>query len=345
MNDSEKIDSRPILITCQPDDQYFIWQNHLYVESCLQQGFEEDQIHILLYKPKGRESNLNWEKLKTCHPKLNIFTYEDDGVQAFLPIYIPILRPHLLWQHFKKFPELEQKTIIYTDCDILWLKGLDIEKFYKDDVCYISNAESYLNHSYFESKKKDILEEKKEEASTRDFLKEICDIVGIPKQLVIDNNDNTGGVQYVLKNINSSFWKKVEVDTLNIRTHLLGINKQFYKDENSGIQSWCADLWAVLFNLWYFDKQVKVVKELEFAWSTDSINKLNTTSILHNAGIVGVKQGTWPAFYKGKYHNGGDPTNDVHLNTVVNDDETKKYCNWYYANKLVELKIKYNLNY
>jgi hypothetical protein len=337
--------NKPILITCQPIDQYFIWQNHLYVESCLEQGFEEEQIHILLYKPKGREHNPNWEKLKDVYPKLNIFVYEDDGVQAFLPVYIPILRPHLLWQHFKKFPELEQKTIIYTDCDILWLKGLDIEKLYDDDVCYISDAKSYMNHSYFESKKRDILEEKKEESLSRDFLKEICDIVGIDKQVVIDNNDNTGGVQYILKGVNATFWKKVEVDVLNIRTHLLGINKQFYKDENSGIQSWCADLWALLFNLWYSEKQVRVVPELNFAWSTDPIQKLDTYPILHNAGIVSVTQGTWPAFYKGKYHAGGDPTNDSHLNTVLNHEETQKYCNWYYANKLKELKLKYNLNY
>lgn len=337
--------SKPILITCQPDDQYFIWQNHLYVESCLNQGFEEEQIHILLYKPKGRDYNENWEKLNNIYPKLNIFVYEDNGVQPFLPIYIPILRPHLMWQHFKRFPELEQKTIIYTDCDILWLEGLDIEKFFIDDTCYISNAKSYMNNSYFESKYKDILEDKKEEASTRDFLKEICDIVGIPKEIAIENNNNTGGVQYILKNVSSAFWKKVEVDTLNIRTHLLGINRQFYKNENAGIQSWCADLWAVLFNLWYHDKNVKVVAEMDFAWSTDPIIKLDTCAILHNAGVVSVNHNGWKAFYKGKYHSGGDPTKDVHLDEVLNDSTTQKHCNWYYANELKKLSIKYKLNY
>jgi hypothetical protein len=337
--------SKPILITCQPDDQYFIWQNHLYVESCLEQGFEEEQIHILLYKPKGREYNTNWEKLKTCHPKLNIFIYEDDGVQAFLPIYIPILRPHLLWQHFKRFPELEQKTIIYTDCDILWLKGLDIEKLYDDDVCYISDAKSYMNNTYFESKKRDLLEEKKEESLSRDFLKEICDIVGIDKQIVINNNDNTGGVQYILKGVDAAFWKKVELDVINIRTHLLGVNKMFYKDENSGIQSWCADLWAVLFNLWFKEKEVKVVEELNFIWATDSIDRLEKTFIFHNAGIVSPHNGKYNCFYKGKYHGGLDPTTDPHLDNVLNDEESKKYCTWFYANKLKELKIKYQLNY
>lgn len=337
--------SEPILITCQPDDQYFIWQNHLYVESCLEQGFLEEQIHILLYKPKNREFNKNWEKLQNCYPLLNIFMYEDDGVQSFLPIYIPLLRPHLLWQHFKKFPELESKTIIYTDSDILWLKSIDIKKFYNDDVCYISNAESYMNNSYFESKKKDILEDKKEEASTRDFLNEICEIVGISKQIVIDNNNNCGGVQYILKNVSSSFWKKVELDAMNIRIHLLAVNKQFYKNENSGIQSWCADLWAVLFNLWYFEKEVKVVNELNFVWATDSIDRIDTAGIFHNAGITGPFHAGHPCLYKGKYHNGSDPTKDPHLDLILENETSKKYCTWFYAKKLKELKLKYNLNY
>ena len=48
-------------------------------------------------------------------------------------------------------------------------------------------------------------------------------------------NSDVDGVEevhkYLLKNVSAAFWKKVELDTLNIRTHLLGVNKQFYKDE------------------------------------------------------------------------------------------------------------------
>jgi len=336
---------KPILITCQPDDQYFIWQNHLYIESCLKQGFEEEQIHILLYKPKNRAYNQNWEKLKETHPKLNIFLYEDDGVQQYLGIYIPILRPHILWQHFKKHPELQERTIIYTDCDILWLDTLNINHLLGDDVNYVSDAKSYLNHSYFESKYKDVLPDKMEQAKSVDFLKGVCDIIGIDKQIVIDNNDNTGGVQYILKNTDAAFWKKVEQDVLKIRMYLQKMNKEFFKDENSGIQSWCADLWAVQFNLWFFNKESKVVKELDFAWATDPISRLETYSILHNAGIVSEAGNGYPAFYKGKYHQGGNPFEDAHLQTVLNNEESKKHCTHFYVTQLLALKEKYNLNY
>jgi hypothetical protein len=333
---------KPILITCQPDDQYFIWQNHLYIESCIEAGFEEENIHILLYKPSGRIHNENWKKLKEFYPKLNIFLYEDRGVQKHLGIYIPILRPHILWQHFEAFPELKDRTIVYTDCDILWTKNPQLEKYYKDEVSYVSDATSYLNNSYFESKIKDVLPEKLEQYKQRDVVKELCTITGIDKQTVLDNNSNTGGVQYILKNVDAEFWKKVERDVLLIRTHLLTFNKEFFKDENSGIQSWCADLWAVQYNLWRIG-ECKVLSELSFAWATDPIQRIETHNILHNAGITGTEMNGYPCFYKGKYHQGADPTKDSHLNDVLNNETSKKFCTWYYANKLNQLKEKYKL--
>ena len=46
----------------------------------------------------------------------------------------------------------------------------------------------------------------------------------------------------------------------------------------------------------------------------------------HNAGIVGDFANGYPAFYKGKYHTGSDPFKDPHLQTVLNSEESKKYC-------------------
>ena len=337
--------SKPILITCQPSDSYFVWQNHLYIESCIEQGFKEEQIHILLYNQKGRVYNTNWDKLKKCYPKLRIFVYEDKGVQQYLGIYIPILRPHILWQHFEAFPELQDTTIIYTDCDILWTDKLNIKDLLLDNINYVSDAKSYLNYSYFESKYKDVLPGKLEEAKSIDFLKGVCEIVGIDKQVVIDNDNNTGGVQYILKDVNAEFWKKVESDVLKIRVYLQQMNKEYFKSEDAGIQSWCADLWAVQFNLWFFKKESKVTKELDFAWSPDPISKLNTHPILHNAGIGSIEQNGAPCFYKGKYHQGLDPTKDPYIDVILNNEKSKQFCTWYYTSKLKELKNKYNLNY
>ena len=134
-------------------------------------------------------------------------------------------------------------------------------------------------------------------------------------------------------------------DCVIIRTYLQNVNREYFKDENSGYQSWCADMWAVLWNIWLRDQETKVVPEMAFAWATDPISKLDTHTIFHNAGIVSETGNGYPAFYKGKYHMGTDPTKDPNLDMIINHEESKKYCTSFYATKLKEIKDKYKLDY
>ena len=84
--------------------------------------------------------------------------------------------------------------------------------------------------------------------------------------------------------------------------------------------------------------------ELNFAWSTDPITRLQTYKILHNAGITSPVMNKVPSFFKGLYHNGGNPFNKgEHLYQVLESEESQKLCTGYYANKLNELNNKYNL--
>jgi len=335
---------KPIICVANPDDKFFIWQCHLYVENCINVGFDEERIHILLYTPPGRKENTSWERLKDFYPKLNIYRYYDKGVGQYLGLYIPILRPHVLWQHFEANPWLKDELIIYTDCDILWTRKEPIEKYYDDNCCYVSDAKSYLNVDYFNSKIKDVLPEKIEEYKKRDVVQELCDIVGIDKQVAIDNNHNTGGVQYILKNIDADFWKKIERDVISIRKHLMAMNKELFASESKGYQSWCADLWALQYNLW--DKGCcKTIPELSFLWVHDNRDRLETTNIYHNAGAVNTGTEDFPIFYKGKYHTGTNPFIDPHLDKVLNSPKSQKHCTWYYANEMDKLRKKYDINY
>ncbi len=102
-------------------------------------------------------------------------------------------------------------------------------------------------------------------------------------------------------------------------------------------------MWAVLWGLWYRNNEVKIVPEMDFAWTLDPISKLDSVSIYHNAGLTSEKHGEIPVFYKGRYHTGNSPFNDPHLEVVYNNEESKKLCNWYYVSKLIEIKQHYNL--
>lgn len=332
-------------VCVQPDDTYFTWQVHLWLESLKEIGHSDKAI-VLIYIAPGREKNTKWQQIIDLYPEAEFHFYKDEGdLKSYLPIYIPILRPWTLWKHFKEYPELSNKAIFYCDADVLFTKDFNVDKFIEDDVCYLSNTNSYINATYFESKEKDVLPNKLEEYKTRDILAEVMSLVGVDKQIAIDNNEHSGGAQYFLKDVDSTFWNKVMNDCMMIRVYLQKINKEFFESESKGYQSWCADMWAVLWNLWFRGQETKVIEEMNFSWATDPIERLEQNTLFHNAGIVSPHNGTYNCFYKGKYHNGGDPTKDPHLDAVLNDETSQKYCTWFYANKLKELKNKYNLNY
>jgi len=332
-------------VTVQPDDTYFTWQVHLWLESLKEIG-RSDKAIVLIYIPTNRAKNAKWQQVIDLYPEAEFHFYQDEGeLDRYIPIYIPVLRPWTLWKHFKANPDLSNKAIFYCDSDVLFTKNFNVDEYIEDDICYLSDTNSYINATYFESKEKDVLPNKLEEYKTRDILGEVMSLVGVEKQVAYDNNQHSGGAQYFLKDVDATFWNKVMNDSLMIRTYLQKVNKDFFENESKGYQSWCADMWGVLWNLWFRGQETKVIKEMNFSWATDPIERLEENTLFHNAGIVSPHNGTYNCFYKGKYHNGGDPTKDAHLDAVLNDEQSQKYCTWFYANKLKELKNKYNLNY
>ena len=332
-------------ICAQPDDTYYTWQVHMWLESLKERG-ESDKAIVLIFTPKHRPFNDKWEKITSLYPEAEFVFYKDEhDVSSLLGIYIPVLRPYVLWRYFKDHPEMSAKAIFYCDSDVIFTKHFDVQQFIEDDVNYLSDANSYINASYFDSKVRDVLPEKLEEYKTRDILAEVASLVGINREIAEAHNEHSGGAQYLLKNIDSQFWNKVMNDCILIRRYLQKINKDFFESESKGFQSWCADMWAVLWNLWLREREAKIIPEMGFSWAPDPTTKLETHPILHNAGIVSTFMDGYNCFYKGKYHQGGDPTADPHLDVVLNDEKSKTHCTWYYASKLKQLKEKYNLNY
>jgi len=332
-------------VSAQPDDTYYTWQVHLWLESLREIGHSDKAI-VLIFIPSYREQNKKWDQIVSLYPEAEFNFYKDvDNVSQLLGIYIPVLRPYVLWKYFKEHPEMSDKAVFYCDSDILFTQEFSLDKFLEDDVCYLSDTNSYISAKYFDSKINQVLPEKLEEYKTRDILGEIASVIGISREIAEANNDHSGGAQYFLKNVDGDFWSKVMNDCILIRTYLQKVNREFFKDENAGYQSWCADMWAVLWNLWLRNQETKVVEELAFAWSPDPLEKLKTHSILHNAGIIGTAQDGYSCFYKGKYHTGQDPMLDPHLDVVLNDEKSKTRCTWYYASKLNLLKHKYKLKY
>lgn len=332
-------------LSAQPDDIYYTWQVHTWLESLRSIGYSEKAI-VLVFTPMDRIKNDKWQEIVDLYPEAEFFFYkDDDGIGKLINMYVSVLRPYILMKYFQANPDMVNKAIFYCDCDVVFTDKFDISKYIDDDVCYLSDTNSYINATYFDSKIKDVREDKLEDYKKTDVLSEVTSLVGITREICEKNNLHSGGAQYLLKGIGASFWEKCIGDCIMIRQYLQNVNRQFFENENKGYQSWCADMWAVLWNLWLREKETRVIPEMEFAWSTDNIKKLDSVGILHNAGIASNLLGDIPVFYKGLYHRNVNPFDDPHLTNVLNNEKSKQLCNHYYLQQMFNVKNKYNLNY
>lgn len=333
-------------ICCQPDDTYYTWQVHLWLEN-LKSLEKVDKAIVLIFVPNFRNYNDKWNKIIDLYPTATFKVYKDEHeISKLLGVYIPILRPYLLWRYWKDNSEMKNKAVLYYDNDVLLTEKFNIDKYIDDDICYVSDTNSYINASYFDSKAKDVLPELAEEYKKEDVLAKATEIAGTTREVAEKNNLHSGGAQYLLKNIDADFWDRMMKDVIGIRFYLQNtINKKYFENESKGFQSWCADMWALLWGLWRENYDVKVIPEMNFAWATDPIEKLESHPMYHNAGITGEYIDDVPYFYKGKYHTGTNPITDPHLQTVLNNEESKKRCTWFYANALKDLNKKYQINY
>jgi len=84
------------------------------------------------------------------------------------------------------------------------------------------------------------------------------------------------------------------------------------------LQIWCADMWAVLWNLWKRNKKTEIIDEMEFTWATNKVRHWEKNAIYHNAGVTSDKDGM---FYKAIYQK-ELPPKDLEINE---DFASKKY--------------------
>jgi hypothetical protein len=267
-----------ILITL-PDCNYYLWQMLVQINNFKKFGLDSDVTYLIGKSSIQKSSVLN-NIILNSKTKCSFYVFNDERVN---PKYSPSLRPYLLKKFFEAYPDKEKLTYFYTDPDVIFIKKPKLSDFEKDDVWYLSDTRSYLNSGYIKSK-------------SEVLFKEMCEIVGIDPSIVEKNDDNAGGAQLIIKNTTSKFWEKVEKDCEALYVHMVKTSGKYCPE--FPIQSWTAEMWATIWNAWYFEHKTKIVKQLDFSWATDEIKKWKTTTIYHNAGAV-IDNGVY--FLKTKY--------------------------------------------
>src|SRR5439155_972507 len=79
-----------------------------------------------------------------------------------------------------------------------------------DKTSYLSDTISYIGYEYINSCS-ERYKSKYPNLRDNDIFYGMCDTVGINYDLVINNQNNSGGAQYLLKNIDDKFWEECEL--------------------------------------------------------------------------------------------------------------------------------------
>jgi hypothetical protein len=290
------------------DTKYFQWQLIVQHHNFLKNNIHKDMILVYSFDQK---SSKEFERL--CRAlRIKAYGYLDDRKEWG---YTPSKRSYILSKLFNDLPELENETIFFTDPDVLFNKKPDFSKFDDDDIWYLSDTRSYLDSKYIKSKSEEL------------FIK-MCEIADIDPQLVIDNDNNAGGAQYIMKNLNAEYWLEVAHVAEKLYKFMKSTESK-YNPEHP-IQSWTADMWALIWVAWKMGYQTKIPKEMNFSWATDSIDKVESEGIYHNAGVFDQKDLFHKGHYSGKYPFGDDLS-------FVND----KKGSIYYAREIADTSKKY----
>lgn len=302
-----------IHIIAQPQIDYYTWQVEVVINS-IQNQMPDNKIQIIC--SKSGDPTLRWDILEKAYPDVSFYYYEDTRLN---PCYISSIRPHILEKHFKEYPELSNEVIFYHDSDIVFNKPLDLNYYSTDDVWYLSDTNSYINYDYIKSKGDDVLQL-------------MCDIVGIEPEVIQKNNSNSGGAQYIMKNVDDAFWNEVYMDSENLYgevTKLNNIKKQENPDYHE-LQIWCADMWGVLWNAWKRGYTTICDPQLNFNWSTTHTTQWMENSIYHNAGVTAHCEGM---FFKNRY------TYQLPYNIVL-ESPKMDVCAFNYFNYVQEIGYK-----
>jgi len=279
-------------ICAQPASTYYSWQIEVLLNNFMEMGINLNDVDIVCWKI-NQDVPHEYSKLANHYPA-RFFFYDDTRETKN---YISSIRPNILKQHFQRYPELKDEAIFYHDCDIAFTKPSNWEQFLKDDKWYGSDTRWYIAHSYIISKGEDVLDK-------------MCEIVGIDKEVVKDNELNAIGAQYLMKGIDAEFWADVERDCERLFKEITDLNNEKIaldrhtmsegeaRNPYHPLQIWCADMWAVLWNGWKRGKETICHADLEFGWATSPESDWHKFNIFHNAGVTSPDQGL---FYKSLY--------------------------------------------
>jgi hypothetical protein len=283
-----------LFVSAQPDVPYFIWQIKLYVHNFIEKGIDPSQIHVIL-SIVHRNEEPSKESLKLKDFGINVHHFRDE---RFKKSYIPSIKPYLISKWLESNPDYG-KIFFLHDADIIFRELPSFDRLLDDDVSYLSDTIGYIGYKYI----MDCCNRYEQQHPTSEkgqLIKEMANVIGVDVNVIEENQDNSGGGQYLIKNTTPELWKKIYEDCTPLYNQMLDYQKRFPISPGE-IQFWTAEMWSLLWNLWLSNHKTKITKEFDFSWATDSIEIYEKRPILHMAGVTDDLKNR--KFYKGEFIN------------------------------------------
>jgi hypothetical protein len=323
-------------VSAQPATIYYAWQVEVLLNNFMEMGVNLNNIDIICWKQNNVIPDF-WSKLANRYAA-RFFFYDDTRQTKH---YISSIRPNLLKQHWLAHPYLKDQAIFYHDSDIIFTKPVVswiTAEMLEDEKWYGSDTRWYISHKYIKEKGQEVIDM-------------MCNIMELPEKLIEDNELNAIGAQYLMKNITSDFWDRVEKDSerlfnevTQLNSKIISIEKakwlqrkakweelnrdamargiKFNEPEYNPLQIWCADMWAVLWGAWRLGYKTNCHSNFEFSWGTSNIQDYNRMNIMHNAGVINTEGGL---FYKSAYMN----ETPYNKNLKINENTgSREYYRW-----------------
>lgn len=278
-----------IYLSVQPDQPYFHWQVEVFVNNFKKVGINPNKIEVVfLYSNVPSKEAL---ALQQKYNTVRFFFYPDDRPDKS---YIPSIKPWGVFKHLQVYPNLNNEAIFYHDSDVIFNEPINEARFERGGDWYLSDTVSYIGYDYIVSK------------GTEQMI-EMLDVLRIERNLVKNNQRNSGGAQYIVKNTTPAFWYKVYEDCPKLYNVMSKWEKIYTARPPFGypgtayhpIQKWCAEMWATLWNAWQFGHNTIVDRELDFCFATDTYDRACQLKIIHNAGVTDAEANR--LFYKGGF--------------------------------------------
>lgn len=315
-------------VSAQPDVPYFHWQCEILLNNFITMGIPSENIYVLFGVNKNQELSEGAIKLKKYTS--NIIPITDDRDKKH---YIPSIKPYLISELLKQRPDIGKCMFVH-DSDIIFNFLPQFDKLLNDNIQYLSDTNGYLNFDYIMDC--DTRYTKSHEGLDNGMLlRDMIDVIGVDGSQVKKNNKNSGGAQYLLKNQTWYMWYKMYKNSTVLYDKLKRFHHR-YPIEHGDIQFWTAEMWSILWNLWWWGQETKVVEELNFCWATDTIEKCKINSILHMAGVTEDMKNR--CFYKGDYIE-INPIEKLRENIRYFDYVDKSSTTFYYINEMKKISF------